>query len=388
MFDWLGHPHVGRMHHIAQNLCLRHEVHVVRFGYAKEKLRQTKCIVHEVPGELSGGNLASYYLKNVGKHRQAIVELLRKERFDCVIESNLFPSFTTVRALDRHTFKVYDLPDHFPSSATGYFFDLSSFPGKISETSLQGMLSYIIRRMDCTISCSSPLKAYASKIGAKDSRIVPNGVAGEFIGAKKDGDKIRNLFNVPKSALLVGFVGMIEFWVNFEPLLQALRSLRQRLDIRLLLVGKGYQTPYASRIRQRTKELHIDDIVLWTDHWIPYEELPDYLSAMDLCVLPFRVDHPTAYYSSPNKVWEYLAFGKPVISTPIPDLLTNVSDNVSFVQTREDYENVLLRFSKDPEPFIKRAQNAIQKVRQRNWSNISNQYENELTKKINTVQVS
>ena len=51
-----------------------------------------------------------------------------------------------------------------------------------------------------------------------------------------------------------------------------------------------------------------------------YEELPAYLSGWDIALIPFAINESTRYIS-PTKTPEYLAGGKPVISTAITDVI-------------------------------------------------------------------
>jgi UDP-galactopyranose mutase len=58
-------------------------------------------------------------------------------------------------------------------------------------------------------------------------------------------------------------------------------------------------------------------------HWLGpkmYEELPHYLAGWDVALLPFARNRSTRFIS-PTKTPEYLAAGKPVISTPIRDIV-------------------------------------------------------------------
>ncbi len=64
----------------------------------------------------------------------------------------------------------------------------------------------------------------------------------------------------------------------------------------------------------------------------PYSLLPRYLKAFDVCLLPFRQTELVAHVS-PTKTPEYLAGGKPVVSTPIPDVMRDYGDIVSFATT-------------------------------------------------------
>jgi glycosyltransferase involved in cell wall biosynthesis/GT2 family glycosyltransferase len=51
----------------------------------------------------------------------------------------------------------------------------------------------------------------------------------------------------------------------------------------------------------------------------PHRELPAYLAAADVCTIPFHVDEVTRAVN-PLKVYEYLAMGKPVVATELPEL--------------------------------------------------------------------
>lgn len=51
-----------------------------------------------------------------------------------------------------------------------------------------------------------------------------------------------------------------------------------------------------------------------------YGELPEYLSGWDVALMPFALDESTRFIS-PTKTPEYLAAGKPVVSTPITDVV-------------------------------------------------------------------
>jgi UDP-galactopyranose mutase len=51
-----------------------------------------------------------------------------------------------------------------------------------------------------------------------------------------------------------------------------------------------------------------------------YKQLPDYLAGWDVALLPFAINDSTRFIS-PTKTPEYLAAGKPVVSTPIRDVV-------------------------------------------------------------------
>jgi len=67
-------------------------------------------------------------------------------------------------------------------------------------------------------------------------------------------------------------------------------------------------------------------------HWIGmqrYEALPHLMSHWDVCLLPFALNEATRFIS-PTKTLEYLAGGKPVVSTPIRDVVSLYGSAVRF----------------------------------------------------------
>lgn len=67
-----------------------------------------------------------------------------------------------------------------------------------------------------------------------------------------------------------------------------------------------------------------------------YAELPNYLKGFDVCLMPFVINELTMHIS-PTKTPEYLAGGKPVVSTEIPDVIEDYSDIVKITSNRDDF---------------------------------------------------
>ncbi len=64
----------------------------------------------------------------------------------------------------------------------------------------------------------------------------------------------------------------------------------------------------------------------------PYAQLPDYLRGFDACLMPF-VQSELVAHISPTKTPEYLAGGRPVVSTPVPDVIADYAEEVEIAAT-------------------------------------------------------
>ena len=69
-----------------------------------------------------------------------------------------------------------------------------------------------------------------------------------------------------------------------------------------------------------------------------YTELPNYISGWDIALIPFAINESTKFIS-PTKTPEYLAAGKPVISTPIADVVKPYGEKelVSIVNSADEF---------------------------------------------------
>jgi beta-glucosidase/6-phospho-beta-glucosidase/beta-galactosidase/glycosyltransferase involved in cell wall biosynthesis len=66
-----------------------------------------------------------------------------------------------------------------------------------------------------------------------------------------------------------------------------------------------------------------------------YQLLPDYCRAFDVCLMPFAMNSATEFIN-PTKGLEYMATGRPVVSTPIRDVVRQWSDIVHIANNDAD----------------------------------------------------
>ena len=74
-------------------------------------------------------------------------------------------------------------------------------------------------------------------------------------------------------------------------------------------------------------------------HWLgqqSYDDLPAFISGWDVCLLPFAINDATRYIS-PTKTLEYMACGRPSVSTPIKDVVEPYGHVVSIAGNAPDF---------------------------------------------------
>lgn len=80
----------------------------------------------------------------------------------------------------------------------------------------------------------------------------------------------------------------------------------------------------------------------------PYADLPDFLQSFDLAVMPFALNEATRFIS-PTKTLEYLAVGKLVISTSVPDVVATYQEIVSIADGADAWIAEIERLLSVPE---------------------------------------
>jgi hypothetical protein len=133
----------------------------------------------------------------------------------------------------------------------------------------------------------------------------------------------------------IGYLGLLSHFLDFE-VLEALRQARRGGT--LVLIGPG--SP-ATDVAIARLQAHEGVAVLGAR---PYAQVPAYMQALDVGVIPFRAQDPFVQGINPNKVYQYLASGRPVITVPLLDL---------------DAVPPLLQYASDPSAFAAAAGRAL-----------------------------
>jgi len=139
--------------------------------------------------------------------------------------------------------------------------------------------------------------------------IVPNTLNFRtFVASQKPVPELKDRF---KDRFLVSFIGGIDAVRGIEYLLEAASVIGTKLpELVVLLVGEGNTLDL---LREKASQLNLNEKVVF-EGFKPSSNMQAYIEISDICVIP-HVRSEQTDNSSPNKLFQYMYFGKPVISS-------------------------------------------------------------------------
>ena len=213
--------------------------------------------------------------------------------------------------------------------------------GLFPSSKMEFLTRKIARHADACIAASVYLKDYLDKFNDK-VYYIPTGVDTELfkpVSGHEDSSKI--IFS------WIGTMYHKEMRDNIKFVLDCFLTLADKYDnIFMRIAGEGeyfkeintYTS--ASRHRDRTR----------IDSWIPPEKIPDYLSDIDVGLLPLIQDTKFNKSKSPTKLFEYMAMAKATVSSDIgePSHIIKDGDNGFLAKNKNEYMRKMEELIKDP----------------------------------------
>jgi glycosyltransferase involved in cell wall biosynthesis len=142
----------------------------------------------------------------------------------------------------------------------------------------------------------------------------------------------------------LGYFGAIEPWLIDQELIK--RAAKERPEWQWIFIGN--------------KSRGVDVEALPNTHFlhpVPYQDLPRYAAGFDVCVLPWDTAHSFTSYGSAIKVREYLATGKPVVISPLPEYEA-MSDVLRIARSHGDWFRLIEHALEETDPAQARARQA------------------------------
>jgi glycosyltransferase involved in cell wall biosynthesis len=230
-----------------------------------------------------------------------------------------------------------DYIGHLGESAVVYYCvdEFSEWPGVLEKLTRE-LETVLLEKADL-VACTSDKLAKNKKSPLGPTHLLSHGVDIEhFSKAVAGRAEIEALKDVPNP--IIGYFGLFDQRSDQEILIHLLET---HPEWSLLVVGRSVTC--MERLKQFNNFHHLGPV--------SYEELPGYAAYFDVCIIPYLVNEFTENIN-PLKLKEYLATGKPVVSTALPEAL-NLGQWIQVVHSSGEFvEAVALALESNAEPFV------------------------------------
>jgi len=165
---------------------------------------------------------------------------------------------------------------------------------------------FLYRHADRLVVNSPGFIEHVKRRGGRRVELVPNGADTAMFDPSLDGADFRRQHSLVGKfvALYAGAHGMSN---DLDVLLEAAKRLQDRPEIRIVLLGDGKEKP---ALQARAAEKGLQNVLFISP--MPKTSMPHALAAADACIAILK---PIELYKTvyPNKVFDYMAAGRPVI---------------------------------------------------------------------------
>jgi len=187
---------------------------------------------------------------------------------------------------------------------------------------------------------------------------------------------MREKLGISPEARVIGFSGFVHY--DLDLVVEAFAELDKHLDNAVLLVT-GAHSPLLTQLKEAGK---LRGKVIEAG-MVEYSQLPEYLACVDVFALPFA-NKLANVGRWPNKVGDYLAAGRPVVSNPVGDIKRLFEEEQIgrlAAPNPKDFAAAMLELLNNPAECEKLGANARQVAEQRlAWSHLTGQLLEHYTK--------
>lgn len=252
-------------------------------------------------------------------------------------------------------------------------------PSRVLQPIAHRVERWLFSQADRVILINEHLRDYAISMGAHTgyTHVLRTGVDLERIHPTTPDDpariQIRSELDIQTDDLVLFFMGWLYDFSGVREVANTLDTAPP--NIRLLVVGDGDDYKALRRLRDE----RFGPRLILTGR-VPYDRIPAYLSTADVLLLPFQTV-PATRHIVPIKLYEYMASGKPVVSTPLPGVQRDIgTDNgITYAPTNEQVAAALQVYP-EREALGRRARAFVEA--NCSWADITEKFESLLLRTI------
>ncbi|MGC9516140.1 MAG: glycosyltransferase family 4 protein [Methanomicrobiales archaeon] len=388
--DWLlRNPH--QQHHLMDRLSAKgHDIRVIDFGidwrrkdkkwkgvYVRRKIYPdiSKVVDNAKITVIRPGIIEIPlidYMTIPYFHSKEINQQIKEFKPDVILAFGLLNAYFAARAAEKHGIPfVYYLIDVL----------YALIPEKIFQSLGKSLKKKTLKKSTKVITINKRLAELAVELGAdKDNTmIIDAGIDLKRFKPDISGDSIRREYSIKKEDNVLFFMGWIYNFAGIKEIAEDLGKNKDKYPhTKLLIVGDGDAYNDLVDIREKY-QLH-DQLILTGKK--PYERIPEFIAASNICLLPAYQDEEIMQDIVPIKLYEYMAMEKPVIATRFPGISMEFGEGNGIIYVNGPEDVLKLVDNLGSEEIVKLGRKARKYVERNDWEDITRHFQQTLEKLI------
>ena len=273
---------------------------------------------------------------------------------------------TWLAANKNHAELVYDAHEYWPGKTFIFYNIIHRSLHFIKKLEYYMTEKFLIKRADLVITVNDSIADLLSKYYKIPRPLVIYNYPMVKSKIKLRNDYLRKRLNLSDKDKIALYLGGINKYRGLENLIKCIHFLPT--NIKIVIVGYGY---LKQRLINMINELSLKKRIYILDAVKP-KEIMDLASSADLGVSPIQNASVSYYYSSPNKVFEYLASALPIAVSNFPEMEKIVEENkVGLTFDPEDPKDIartVKEILSDETRYKQMRENAFKVAREKyNW---------------------
>lgn len=229
----------------------------------------------------------------------------------------------------------------------------------------------LFKRVDGIITITAGLKKFLVENGISEEKIIiaPDGADFEKFNINISKEEARKKLNIVLNKKIILYAGHLYKWKGANLLLKVASKFKIQSSLDILFAFVGGTEKDIKNFKEKAEKENLGNVFIAGR--VPHGEIPLWLKAADILILPNSgKEKISSLYTSPLKMFEYMAARRPIIASNLPSIREILNDsNAIFAEADnpDSFSEAIKKILQNKELSAKIADKAYQDAQNYTW---------------------